>query len=197
VSPRQSPDPEPGRRVAGDLLAAARRRLPPEVDVVELAAGLLAGAVALGGCAPSPAEARAAATRSQAHVRAESRALLAGLAGLGAFPLPPQGAWSGCDDVGGSVLYHVTARLEPAAGAPPLVDTVRRRLAAAGVGLDEVPAAAADPVTLAGRRNGLHVQVTGYPARPEVLLDLSGRCLEVGDVDRDLLSRLPADLDLR
>jgi hypothetical protein len=30
-----------------------------------------------------------------------------------------------------------------------------------------------------------------------VLVDLSGPCLDVGDVDRELLTELPSDVDLR
>lgn len=152
----------------------------------------------ISGCSPSPAEARAEATRSRAHARAASSDLLGALAELGTFAAPPQGSWSGCDDLGGKVLYHVTAQLDPPAEAPgALVDAVHQRLDRTGVRLGRVPSAGTDPVTWEGRRQGLHVQVTGYAARPEVLVDLSGPCLDVGDVDLELLTELPSDVDLR
>jgi hypothetical protein len=132
-----------------------------------------------------------------AHVRAVSRDLLGALATLGRYPFPPEGTWSGCDDVGGKALYQVRARLEPEAGRDhALVDAVRAGLGEVGVVLREVPAGTDDPVTLAGRRDGVHVQVTGYSTRPDVLVDLTGPCLDVGDLDTELLSRLAEDVNL-
>lgn len=115
------------------------------------------------------------------------------------LPAAPSAAWTGCGDLGGGVAYHVTARLDPPpstpAGSGRLVDAVRDRLGAAGVRL-AVVGVDADPVTLQGRRDGLTVQVTGYPTRPMVLLDLRWPCLAVGTLDEDLLDEPPTPLAL-
>ena len=41
-----------------------------------------------------------------------------------------------------------------------------------------------DPVTLEAVRDDVNVQVTGYTSRAPVLFDISGPCLDVGDLDR-------------
>ncbi len=189
------PDP-PGGGHDRDLLAEARRLLPPEVGVVGLAprvaGGLLAGAVALTGCGggsgPGPEVAD-----SRSHVLEVGRALLGGLTDLGAFPAPPRGAWAGCDDLGGKVAYRVSGRLD-AGVADGLVEAVRHRLSRAGVDLDV--ARPGEPVTLQGEHDDVRVQVTGYAGRPVVLLVLLGPCLEVGAADDDLLAREPDRLAL-
>lgn len=190
-----SPD-EGDRRDGGTadgLLAAVRRRLPPEVDVVGLArgprvaGGLLAGAVALSGCAASPDDVRAQAAASEAHVLEVSRSVLGELAHLGTFKEPTTGAWSGCDDLGGKVLYHVTGRLDPGPDVTgPLADRVVATLEPTGLRLRPV-GPGDDPVTLEAVRDDVNVQVTGYTSRAPVLFDISGPCLDVGDLDRELL----------
>jgi hypothetical protein len=208
VRPPPPTDPRPT-----DLLAAARRRLPVEVDVVELAAGpddgrqaarvprvaggLLAGAVALSGCGPSAAEVRGDAAGSKAHVLAVSRDVLGPLAADGTYPRPPRGTWSGCDDLGGKALYQVSARLDPTGDGPgALVDAVRARLSLLGLTLRPEGRADAEVLTLRGARDGLRVRVTGYRDEPVVLLDLFGPCLEVGDVDDELWAEPPEQLAL-
>ena len=182
-----------------DLMAAARRRLPPEVDVValpRLAGGLLAGAVAITGCAPSPSDARAQTAESKAHVRHLAGEVLGAAGGAGAYPKPPRGRWTSCDDLGGKVGYLVSARLDPAPGDDrPLLDEVRARLGDTGVTLRPVGAADGDPVTMQGDRDDVRVQVTGYVSRPLVLLELAGPCLDVGDLDADLLAEPPEAVD--
>lgn len=146
------PDPADG------LLGAARRRLPPEVDVVGLAGGLLAGAVALAGCGASPEEVRTEAAASKAHVLDVSRAVLGELPALGTFKEPTLGDWSGCDDFGGKVLYHVTGRLDPPAAADgSLADRVVATLARTGLRLTAVYPDSDDPVTLEAVRDDVNV----------------------------------------
>jgi len=195
------------------LLRAARRRLPAEVDVVELASGpwpardpmrlprvaggLLAGTVALTGCGPSAAEVRADAADSKAQALKVSREVLGPLAADGRYPKPPRGEWSGCDDFGGKALYHVTARLDPVGDAgQPLVDAVRARLSAAGLTLRASGREDADVLTLNGTKDDVRVEVTGYTDYPVVLFDLSGPCLDVGDLDDELRGEPPELLDL-
>ncbi|MGH8894013.1 MAG: hypothetical protein ACRDWY_12020 [Actinomycetes bacterium] len=171
-----------------ELLEAARRRLPPEVDVVRLAGGLLAGAVALSGCSASPEEVRAEAAGSKAHVLDVSGDVLGRLTGLGSFKPPTLGSWSGCDDFGGKVLYHVTGRLDPTPGAGAgLADRVVSTLRPTGLRLRPVYPDQDDPVTLEGVRDDVNVQFSGYASEPFVLFDISGPCLEVGDLDHELL----------
>ena len=163
----------------------------------DLLGGLLAGAVALTGCAPSAAEVRADAATSKAHVLEVSRDVLGPLTADGAFPQPPRGSWSGCDDLGGKALYQVSARLDPADDRTGrLVDAVRARLSAAGLSLQADGPADATVLTLRGVRDQVRVRVTGYRDRPVVLFDLFGPCLEVGDVDEQLWHEQPEQLDL-
>ncbi len=196
---------------ARDPMAEARRRLPAEVDVVELvsdppagpgdgsrlpriAGGLLAGAVALGGCG-SPADSRAAAD-SKGRVLAVSRDLLGRLSGTGTFTRPPRGGWSGCDDLGGHVAYRVSGRVDAPDGLPEgFLEAVRRPFVDGGVELTDV-STTADPVVLQGDRDDVRVQLTGYAARPVVLLSLTGPCLDVGDADDELVGEAPVRLVL-
>lgn len=208
-------DPEQqsvGERRGTDPMAEARRRLPAEVDVVELvtdppagprdgarlpriAGGLLAGAVAFGGCG-SPAVSRAAASHSKGHVLAVSHDLLGRLSGTGTFTRPPRGGWSGCDDLGGHVAYRVSGRVDAPDGLPEgFLQAVRRSFAQGGVELTDV-STTADPVVLQGDRENVRVQLTGYAARPVVLLSLTGPCLDVGDADDDLVGEAPERLVL-
>lgn len=195
MHPRPSPDQGAAASPA-DLLGAARKLLPPEVRVVGLAGGLLAGAVALTGCGPSADEVRAAAADSKAHVLGVSRDVLAPVTAEGSYPEPPRGSWAGCDDIGGKVRYQLSARLDPAGDTGRLVDVVRARLSASGLPLRADGPADADVLTLRGTRDDVRVRVTGYLSEPVVLFDLFGPCLEVGDLDAELTTEPPEQLDL-
>lgn len=163
------------------------------------AGGLLAGAIALSGCGPAGLAPREDAAASKAQVLAVSRQLLRRLDGIGRYPKPARGGWTGCDDLGGKVQYRVTGRLDAADGGstqhPRLVDAVGAELAAAGVGLAAVDPDA-DPATLRGSHRDVTVQVTGYRTRPVVVLELWGPCLDVGDLDDELLAEPPERLRL-
>ncbi len=171
-----------------DLMAEARRRLPPEVDVVTLVStGPVAGAAPVGA---------GATAGSKAHVVAVSRDLLGRLTAAGTYQRPPRAAWSGCDDLGGHVAYRVSGRVDAAAGSPDgLFDEVRRLVRDAGVELTEV-STSTEVVTWQGEHDDVRVQLTGYPAQPVVLVALTGPCLDVGAADEDLLAEAPERLDL-
>jgi hypothetical protein len=212
---RPSRDDEPPPQ---DLLAVARRRLPPQVDVVELEGGdamtvhpraavpVLAGALALSGCPSSHGDVRAAAERSRSHVREVSAGVLSTLHGVGTLYGPTTGVWEGCNDVGGEVEFHVTGRLDPPgepsgpSGGPPagpgvptrLVDHVVDALAETGWRLEQVWPGD-DPVTLRAVRDGITVQISGYASAPFVLFDISGPCIEVGDLYHELFVQ-PAEV---
>lgn len=179
-----------------DLIAEARRRLPPEVDVVALVSGAaVVSAVALGGC--GPAASRTDADASKAHVITTSQHVLGRLAAVGTYKRSPRAAWSGCDDLGGQVAYRVSGRIDAAAGSPGgFLDEVRRTFHDVGFELTDV-STTADPVTLQGEHDDVRVQLTGYAAQPVVLVALTGPCLDVGDADEDLLAEPPERLDLR
>ncbi|MGH8970066.1 MAG: hypothetical protein ACRDV1_08985 [Actinomycetes bacterium] len=205
---RLSPDDEPPPL---DLLAAARRRLPPQVDVVELEGGdamrvgpgaaipVLAGALALSGCASSPGDVRAAAERSRSHVREVSAGVLSTLGGLGTPYGTTTGVWEGCHDIGGEAEYHVTGRLDPpdeasdASGGPPAGPGARRplvvrvvdALADTGWRLEQAWPGD-DPVTLQAVHDGVRVQISGYTSAPFVLFVIAGPCIEVGDLFEEL-----------
>ncbi|HEX6936779.1 MAG TPA: hypothetical protein VF227_09680 [Actinomycetes bacterium] len=188
-SSRDEPGGAPGRPREDGLLGGDRRRLPPGVDVVELAGGLLAGAVALAGCSAPPDEVRAQAVDSKTHVLDVSRDVLSRLTALGSFKSPTLGTWSGCDDIGGRVMYHVTGRLDPAPEtARPLADRVVATLQPAGWRLEPVRPGEDDPVTLEAVRGDVNVQFSGYASQPFVVFDISGPCLEVGDLDVGLMA---------
>jgi hypothetical protein len=182
-----------------DLMAEARRRLPPEVDVVTLVSGgLVAGAVALGGCGSTPVRAADAAdaASSKTHVVAVTRELLGRLAAVGAYRRPPRAAWSSCDDLGGKVAYRVSGRADARTGSPDgFLDAVRRSVGEAGFELTEV-STTADSATWQGEHDDVRVQLTGYAGQPAVLLSLTGPCLDVGDADEGLLAEAPERLDL-
>jgi hypothetical protein len=179
-----------------DLMGEARRRLPPEVDVVTLVpGGLVAGAVAQDGCCSAPVSA-ADVAGSKARVVEVSRGLLGRLAAVGTFKRAPRAAWSGCDDLGGQVSYRVSGRVDAAVGSSDeFLAEVRRTVRDAGFELTEV-STGSDPVTWQGERDDVRVQLTGYAAQPVVLLSLTGPCLDVGDVDEGLLAEAPERLDL-
>lgn len=150
----------------------------------------------MSGRGPRGLASREEAARSKAQVLAVSGRLLATLGRAGRFPSPPRGRWAGCDDRGGKVAYQVTGRLDADAGGSgrlaPVV-AVRARLTGAGVRL-AAAGRGTDPVTLRGRAEAVSVQVTGYRTRPVVLLELWGDCLDVGDLDEDLLGEPPERL---
>ena len=177
-------------------MAAARRMLPPEVDVVTLVSdAALAGAVALGGCAPA-VDRPADPAGSKAHVTGVSRDLWERLAAVGTYKRAPRAAWSGCDDLGGHVAYRVSGRIDaPAGTSEGFLDAVRRTVGDAGFELAEA-SSTADPVTLQGEHADVRVQLTGYAAQPVVLVALTGPCLDVGDADEELLAEAPARIDL-
>jgi hypothetical protein len=198
VTRRPSREPSGGREPATDrdLFGQARRRLPPEVDVVALVSGAaLAGAVALGGCGPPVS--REDADASKAHVVGVSRDLLGRLAAVGTYKRSPRAAWSGCDDLGGHVAYRVSGRVDAMTGSPhAFLDEVRRTTDDAGFELTEV-STGTDPVTWQGEHDDVRVQLTGYAAQPLVLFSLTGPCLDVGASDEDLLAEAPERVDLR
>lgn len=169
----------------------------PVARLPSVAGGLLAGAIALSGCGPAGVTVREDAAAAKAQVLGVSGQLLGRLGDIGRYPKPPRGGWTGCDDLGGKVQYRVTGRLDAAdrgsTQQPRLADAVRAELAAAGVGLAAVDPDA-DPATLRGSHRDVTVQVTGYRTRPVVLLELWGRCLDVGDLDDELLAEPPERL---
>ena len=134
---------------------------------------------------------------SKSRVVAVSRDLLGRLTAVGTYKPPPRAAWTGCDDLGGHVAYRVSGRLDAAAGSPDVfLAEVRRTVRDAGVELTEV-STSTDAVTWQGEHDDIRVQLTGYAAQPVVLLSLTGRCLDVGDADEELLAEAPERLDLR
>lgn len=192
------------------LLGHARRRLPPEVDVVELAgttpdegddmtalskaaAPLLAGAVALSGCGPSPDEIRSAATGSKADVVQVSREVVAELITVGRLLGPAEGMWRSCRDKAGWLQYFVTGRVDPPPGSTAddvLVDRVTAALAPKGYRLAVVDDNG-EVLTLEAVTGDVNVQVTGYTNDPFVLFDISGTCVEVDDLDGEFRYELP------
>jgi len=197
-----------------DLLAHARDRLPPEVDVVELAGStssegdpmtplakaavpLLAGAVALTGCSPSHDDIRSSAAKSRATVLDVSNDVLDEVATLGEFFGPVEGQWRSCRDKEGWLEYYVEGRLDPPpddAGAHGLlVDQVTAVLAPKGYRLATVDDD--DGVlTLEAVTGEVNTQVTGYASDPFVLFDISGGCVEVADLDSEFRYDLPETL---
>ncbi len=157
---------------------------------------MLAGALALPGCGPSPDEVLAEARRSKNHVRTQSRDVLGPLATVGSFAFS-HGAWSGCGDFGGKALYEVTGRIDPAPqDAGPLVDRVVDRLAAGGIRVRRIHPQEEDPVTFAVLRDGVTMEFYGYTSDPYVLFDIIGPCLDVDDLDRELIDARSTSLDL-
>ena len=204
--PSQPDEGDPDRA----LLAQARRRLPPEVDVVELAGTapnegddmtalskaavpLLAGAVALSGCGPSPDEIRSEATGSKAEVVRVSREVVAELTTVGRLLGPAEGMWRSCRDKAGWLQYFVTGRVDPPPGSiadDTLVDRVRSALAPKGYRLAVVDDNG-EVLTLEAVTGDVNVQVTGYTNDPFVLFDISGICVEVDDLDGEFRYELP------
>jgi hypothetical protein len=121
---------------------------------------------------------------SKAQVLAVSRDVLGRLTDVGSFAWPAHGEWSTCHDVGHSVLYHVTARLDPPPTTAPGLAAVRARLESAGLALRTM---SEDPWTLEGTQDGVTVQLTGYHPETMVLFDIWGPCLDVGELDDELL----------
>jgi hypothetical protein len=148
-----------------------------------------------GGCG-SPVS-RADAAASKAHVVSVASDLLGRLTTAGTYQRPPRAGWTGCDDLGGRVAYRVSGRIDAAPGTSDgILDEVRRTFHDAGFELTEV-STTPDPVTVQGEHDDVRVQLTGYAARPLVLLSLTGPCLDVGRADEDLLAESPERLDLR
>lgn len=161
-------------------------------------AGILvvAAALALPGCGPSPDDVRAEAARSKARVTTQSRDVLGPLTAVGTFAWA-DGAWSGCGDFGGKALYEVTGRIDPAPeDVGPLVDRVVDRLAAKGVRLRRIHPQEEDPVTFAVVRDDVTMEFFGYALDPFVLFDIIGPCLDVDDLDRELIDARPTSLRL-
>ena len=199
-----------------DLLGRARRRLPPEVDVIGLAtdpptggadmsvastlpraaAPLIAGVVALSGCADSGSEIRTAAAHSRSGVMVVSRDVLSGVDDVAALPRPAQGSWRSCRDKEGWLQYFVTGRLDPlpdAATGDRLVVRVTAALEQRRYQLRRIRPR--DPhITLEAVRGEVNVQLTGYPDEDVMLFDISGRCVEVGDLDGELRGQPPEEV---
>lgn len=198
------PSPPGDGDTGRDLLAHARDRLPPEVDVVELAdptpregdqmtplakaaVPLLAGAVALTGCSPSHDDIRSSAATSRAAVLDVSNDVLDEVTTLGRLFGPAEGMWRSCRVNSGWLQYFVSARLDPApdAGAGDvLVEQVAAALAPKGYRLAEVDDDG-DVLTLEAVTGEVNTQVTGYTNDPFVLFDISGGCVEVADLDSE------------
>lgn len=187
-----------------DLLARARDRLPPEVDIVELAGPtssegdpmtplakvtvpLLAGAVALTGCSPSHDDIRSSAAKSKATVIDVSTEVLDEMTTLGRLFGPAEGMWRSCRDKAGWLQYYVSGRLDPAPDASDddvLVDRVSAALAPKGYRLAEVDDNG-EALTLEAVTGEVNTQVTGYTSDPYILFDISGGCVEVADLDSE------------
>ena len=187
-----------------DLLAHARDRLPPEVDVVELAGPtssegdpmtplaktavpLLAGAVALAGCSPSHDDIRSSAAKSRATVLDVSNDVLDEVTTLGQWFGPVEGQWRSCRDKQGWLQYYVEGRLDPGPDAGDddvLVDQVKAALAQKGYRLGTVDEDG-EVLTLEAVTGEVNTQVTGYTSDPFVLFDISGGCVEVADLDSE------------
>ena len=184
---RPSPpgDGEPGR----DLLAHARDLLPPEVDVV-----VLAGAVALSGCAPSHDEIRANAAQSKAAVTDVSNEVLDAMTALGQLYDHAEGEWRQCrDDERGWLSYFITGSLDPHPDSPAtgaLVDQVIAALEPTGYRFGRVDHFQ-DVLTWEAIKGEVNVQLTGYGGEPYVLFDISGGCVEVADLDGEFRYQLP------
>lgn len=171
-----------------------------------VAGGLLAGALALGGCAapgapPDPADARRAAGSSRFEVRAGATELLRAVAARARLAVVADavGEWQPCDDIGGAVAYMVSARMvsariEPAAGR--VLESVRSTLDELGVALARVQEAGRDVVVYRGRRGDLSVRVIAAPTDPVVLFDVVGPCVQVGALDDELWLEDPEPLGL-
>ena len=188
-----------------DLLAHPRDRLPPGVDVVELAGStssegdsmtplaraavpLLAGAVAMTGCSPSHADIRSSAAKSRAAVLDVSNDVLDEVTTLGQWFGPVEGQWRSCRDQVGWLEYYVEGRLDPAPEASAdgvlLVDRVTAALAPKGYRLATVDDDG-EVLTLEAVTGEVNTQVTGYTSDPFVLFDISGGCVEVADLDSE------------
>lgn len=196
------PSPPGDGKPDRDLLAHARDRLPPEVDVVTLAGPtshegdqmtplakaavpLLAGAVALTGCSPSHDDIRSSAATSRAAVLDVSTDVLDEVTTLGRLFGPAEGMWRSCRDKAGWLQYFVSGRLDPAPDARDddvLVDQVTAALAPKGYRLEEVDDDG-EVLTLEAVTGEVNTQVTGYTSDPFVLFDISGGCVEVADLD--------------
>ena len=187
-----------------DLLAHARDRLPPEVDIVELTGPtssegdpmtplakatvpLLAGAVTLTGCSPSHDDIRSSAAKSKATVIDVSTEVLDEMTTLGRLFGPAEGLWRSCRDKVGWLQYYVVGRLDPAPDASDedvLVDRVTAALAPKGYRLAEVDDNG-EALTLEAVTGEVNTQVTGYTSDPFILFDISGGCVEVADLDSE------------
>lgn len=148
---------------------------------------VIAGALALPGCGPSPDEVRAEARTSESQVTRLSRDVLGQLTSVGTVDRP-EGTWSGCGDLGGRALYEVTGRIAPRPDdVGPLADRVVETLASGGLRLRPIDPQEDDPVILEVVRNDINVQFFGYSSNPLVLFDIIGPCLDVGDLDSELI----------
>lgn len=136
------------------------------------------------------------ARRSQVQVTSLSRDVIGALTTLSSLRFSDAN-WTACDDFGGKALYQVTGRLDPPArSVVPLVDEVAETMAASGMKLRRVNPQEDDPVTREVVRNGINIRFLGYPDQPHVLFDITGPCLDVDDLDRELIDRPPVPLRL-
>lgn len=187
-----------------DLLAHARDRLPPEVDIVGLAGStssegdpmtplakaavpLLASAVALTGCSPSHGDIRSSAAKSRATVIDVSNEVLDEMTTLGRLFGPAEGMWRSCRDKVGWLQYYVEGRIDPLPDARDddvLVDRVKAALTPKGYRLATVDDDG-EVLTLEAVTGEVNTQLTGYASDPFVLFDISGGCVEVADLDSE------------
>ena len=211
--PSRQDERSPGPDGAPGLLARVRRRLPPEVDIVELpapgvaeaedmtrlakvAGPLLAGAVALSGCSPALSTIRATTAKSKADVIEVSRDVLDGLTAVSRPYGPVEGQWRGCRDKAGWVQYFVEGRMDPlpaVADGLPLGDQAAAVLESRGYPLavvdDDRGVRTMEHVT-----GDINIQVTGYRDEPYVVLDISGGCIEVAERHPDYRYESPTPL---
>lgn len=138
----------------------------------------------------SPEEIRAQTRESRKQVRALSERVLGEMATLGPIE-QARGSWSACGDLGGKVLYQVTARLmappRDRAGAETLIVRVEERLTAAGLPLHRAYPQDPDPVILEVVRNQVNVQVLDFSEEGYVVLDTTGPCLKVNELDLEFM----------
>ncbi|MEP6761553.1 MAG: hypothetical protein ABJA93_09330 [Sporichthyaceae bacterium] len=177
-----------------DLLASARDRLPPEVDVVELAGPPAGDGDVVN--PPSHEDIRSVATQSKAAVVEVSNGVMAEMSSLGRLFGPAEGMWRSCRDKAGWLQYFVGGRVDPNPDArrdDVLVKQVTSSLEPKGYRLEQVDDNG-EVVTLEAVTGEVNIQLTCYTDDPFVLFDISGRCVEVADLDGEFRYQPPEAL---
>lgn len=176
------------------LLAKARARLPPEVDVVGLAGPPPGEGDA--GSPPSHEDIRSMAKVSKAAVVEVANDVLAELSSLGRLFGSAEGMWRSCRDEAGWLQYFVGGRVDPRPDArrdDVLVEQVTSALEPKGYRLEQVDDNG-EVVTMEAVTGEVNIQFTGYINDPFVLFDISGRCVEAADLDGELRYQPPEAL---